>query len=55
MKSFVHQLLPQLMQIPEENQSNHKSNFTGDSTYMQKYMRLRDVGFFCLAELPCIN
>jgi len=43
MKNFGYRPLPQLVQITEENQSNHKSNFTGDSTDVQKHMRLRDV------------
>lgn len=55
MKSFVHWLLPQLIQVTEEYLTNHKSNFTGDSLYMQKDLRLTDAFFFCPAELPCIN
>lgn len=36
------------MQVTEEYQSNHKSNFTGDGLYMQKDLRPRDKGFFAL-------
>lgn len=53
MKSFVHWLLPQFMQVAEEYLINHKSNFTGDSLYMQKDLILKDPGF-CPAELPRI-
>lgn len=37
-EEFCALIFPQLMRITEENKSNHKSNFTGDSTYMQKDM-----------------
>lgn len=45
MKDFVHWLLPQLPQVTEEYQTNDKSNFTGDSLYIQKDLRLRDAVF----------
>lgn len=48
MKSFVHWLLPQLIQVTEEYLTNHKSNFTGHSLYMQKDLRLTDAFFFAL-------
>lgn len=41
MKSFVHCLLPQLMQVTEEYQTNHKSNFTDESLYMQKGSKMQ--------------
>lgn len=53
MKSFVRWLLPQFMQVTEEYLINHKSNFTGDSLYMQKDLILKDP-VFCPAELPRI-